>query len=128
MWRTPALPTLEDGPSTVFCVAVTACTVVMRPSLKPKLSTMTAQGGWRAVRVTQAFDGAAACRAPLTMGARQLVVQLALETIKSDALYESWLTPTTIMGVSSLEGCREGGGQRHTSKGRPSCRGYTPRA
>ena len=46
-----------EGPSTVFCVAVTACTVVMRPSTIPKLSWIT-----------------------LAKGARQLVVQLALDT------------------------------------------------
>ena len=49
--------TLLEGPSTVFCVAVTACTVVMRPSTIPKLSWIT-----------------------LAKGARQLVVQLALDT------------------------------------------------
>ena len=27
-------PTLEEGPSTVFCVAVVACTVVIRPAGK----------------------------------------------------------------------------------------------
>ena len=49
--------TLLEGPSTVFWVAVTACTVVMRPSTIPKLSWIT-----------------------LAKGARQLVVQLALDT------------------------------------------------
>src|SRR6478672_11387164 len=46
------------GPSTVGCVAVIACTVVMSPSARPKLSSIT-----------------------LATGARQLVVQLALDTI-----------------------------------------------
>ena len=46
-----------SAPSTVFCVAVTECTVVIRPSLMPKLSFKT-----------------------LAMGARQFVVQEALET------------------------------------------------
>ena len=43
------------GPSTVFCVAVAACTVVIRPRLMPHLSCST-----------------------LATGERQLVVQLAL--------------------------------------------------
>ena len=50
--------TLPLGPSTVFCVAVTACTVVIRPSRIPKLSLIT-----------------------LARGARQLVVHEALLTI-----------------------------------------------
>ena len=54
----PPRQSLLDGPSTVFCVAVAACTVVMRPRLMPKLSLMT-----------------------LASGARQLVVQEALEMI-----------------------------------------------
>lgn len=49
--------TLPDGPSTVFWVAVVACTVVIKPSTISKLSWMT-----------------------LANGARQLVVQEALET------------------------------------------------
>jgi len=57
------------GPSTVFCVAVAACTVVIRPRLMPKLSLST-----------------------LATGARQFVVQLALLTIVSPA-YCVWLTP-----------------------------------
>ena len=54
----PPRQSLREGPSTVGWVAVAACTVVMRPSLMPKLSWMT-----------------------LARGARQLVVQLALDTI-----------------------------------------------
>ena len=50
--------TLPLGPSTVFWVAVTACTVVIRPSRIPKLSLIT-----------------------LARGARQLVVHEALLTI-----------------------------------------------
>merc|ERR1719312_2088890 len=53
----PSLHALLEGPSTVFWVAVTAWTVVMRPSTIPKLSWMT-----------------------LAKGAKQLVVQLALDT------------------------------------------------
>merc|ERR1719262_1149928 len=48
------------GPSTVSCVAVIACTVVIKPSTSPKLSWTT-----------------------LANGARQLVVQLALDTTVS---------------------------------------------
>jgi hypothetical protein len=54
----PPRQSFIDGPSTVFCVAVAACTVVIRPRLMPKLSFMT-----------------------LAIGARQLVVQEALEMI-----------------------------------------------
>merc|ERR1719245_2320719 len=53
----------RDGPSTVSCVAVMACTVVIRPSTIPKLSWTT-----------------------LVRGARQLVVHEALETTVSEAL------------------------------------------
>ena len=38
------------------------------------------------------------------MGARQLVVQEALETKVMSEVYFLWLTPMTNMGVSSLEG------------------------
>merc|ERR1719291_741808 len=53
----------REGPSTVSCVAVMACTVVMRPSTMPNLSWMT-----------------------LVSGARQFVVQEAFETTVSDVL------------------------------------------
>src|SRR6187402_190620 len=54
----PPRQSLFDGPSTVFCVAVVACTVVIRPRLMVKLSCNT-----------------------LAMGAKQLVVQEALDTM-----------------------------------------------
>src|SRR5205085_6886913 len=61
------------GPSTVGCVEVIAWTVVISPSDRPKLSLMT-----------------------LAMGARQLVVQEALETTVCLAgSYLVWLTPIT---------------------------------
>ena len=71
------------GPSTVFCVAVYECTVVIRPSLRPKPS----------FRIT------------CTSGARQLVVH--------DALLMMWcllrsilssLTPSTTVMSSPLAG------------------------
>merc|ERR1719476_551258 len=62
----------RDGPSTVSCVAVMACTVVMRPSTMPNFSCTT-----------------------LVSGARQFVVQEALETTVSEVLYSRWFTPTT---------------------------------
>ncbi len=65
----PPRQSLLLGPSTVFCVAVAACTVVIRPRLMPHLSLST-----------------------LATGARQLVVQLALEMIASPAYFLS-LTP-----------------------------------
>src|SRR3954470_22877745 len=54
----PPRQSFFEGPSTVFCVAVVACTVVIKPRLMPQLSFNT-----------------------LATGARQLVVQEALETI-----------------------------------------------
>ena len=54
----PPLQSFLEGPSTVFCVAVMECTVVIRPSTMPKLSLIT-----------------------FAKGARQFVVQDALETI-----------------------------------------------
>merc|ERR1711931_236331 len=52
----PSLQALAEGPSTVFCVAVKAWIVVMRPSSIPNLSSRT-----------------------LAIGAKQLVVHEALE-------------------------------------------------
>merc|ERR1719382_234958 len=62
----------REGPSTVSCVAVIACTVVIRPSTMPNFSWMT-----------------------FARGAKQLVVQEALLTTVSVALYSLWFTPTT---------------------------------
>merc|ERR1711970_421558 len=74
----PPRQSLPLGPSTVFWVAVTACTVVIRPSSRPKLSLMT-----------------------LATGARQLVVQEALDTTCRLGSYFSWFTPITNMGASA---------------------------
>merc|ERR1719341_1455517 len=74
----PPLQSLPLGPSTVFWVAVVACTVVIRPSMIPKLSLIT-----------------------LAKGARQLVVQEALDTTWRLLSYFSWLTPITNMGASA---------------------------
>src|SRR5262249_6485832 len=69
------------GPSWVGCVAVTAWIVVIRPSSRPKPSLMT-----------------------LAMGARQLVVQEALETIVCLAgSYLSALTPRQSVGTCSVD-------------------------
>src|SRR6476659_9483036 len=76
----PPRQSLLDGPSTVFWVAVAACTVVIRPRLMPHLSLTT-----------------------LAIGARQLVVHDALEMMASP-LYLAWFTPYTNIGVSSLDG------------------------
>src|SRR3954471_9641523 len=76
----PKRQSLPDVPSTTFCVAVVAWTVVIRPRLMPKESSRT-----------------------LASGARQLVVQDAAETIGWPA-YRSVLTPYTKIGVSSFEG------------------------
>src|SRR6187455_3511447 len=72
----PPRQSLFDGPSTVFCVAVAACTVVMSPRLMPHVSLST-----------------------LATGARQFVVHDALLMIFSPA-YFAWLTPNTNIGVS----------------------------
>merc|ERR1719452_322337 len=79
-WPAPRPPrqSLPEGPSTVFCVAVVAWTVVMSPSSMPNLSLST-----------------------LATGARQLVVQEALDTIVISLLYFSSLTPITNMGASA---------------------------
>jgi hypothetical protein len=74
----PSRHALPEGPSTVFWVAVKAWTVVMRPSSMPKVSLTT-----------------------LARGARQLVVQEALETTFMEDSYLSSLTPTTNMGASA---------------------------
>src|SRR5450830_695070 len=63
----PPRQSLLEGPSTVFWVAVAACTVVIRPRLMPHLSCTT-----------------------LASGARQLVVQLALLIIASPAYFLSF--------------------------------------
>ena len=65
----PPRQSLLLGPSTVFCVAVAACTVVIRPRLMPHLSFST-----------------------LATGARQFVVHDAFEMIASPAYFLS-LTP-----------------------------------
>merc|ERR1719266_2089468 len=62
----------REGPSTVNWVAVVACTVVIRPSMRPNFSCTT-----------------------FVSGARQFVVHEALETTVSDVLYSVWLTPIT---------------------------------
>merc|ERR1719163_2471518 len=73
-WAAPRPPrqSLPEGPSTVFWVAVVACTVVMRPSTMPKLVSMT-----------------------LARGARQLVVHDAFESTVMSDVYLVWLTPIT---------------------------------
>mmetsp|Transcript_148989 Transcript_148989/g.361768 ORF Transcript_148989/g.361768 Transcript_148989/m.361768 type:complete len:230 (-) Transcript_148989:955-1644(-) len=73
----PPRQSLADGPSTVCCVAVTACTVVMRPSMMPYLSWIV-----------------------LASGARQLVVHDAFDTMAWSEVYSWWFTPMTYMGAS----------------------------
>src|SRR5699024_5364666 len=77
----PPRQSFREAPSSSFWVGVTEWTVVIRPSTMPKLSFRT-----------------------LAMGARQLVVQEALDTKVMSEVYLLWLTPMTNMGVSSLEG------------------------
>src|SRR5436190_19171436 len=65
------------GPSTVGCVAVMAWTVVINPSARPKVSLIT-----------------------LATGARQFVVQLALDTMRCWlGSYLLWLTPMSSVGI-----------------------------
>src|SRR5215472_1758699 len=73
----PPRQSLFEGPSTVFCVAVIAWTVVISPSTIPNLSCTI-----------------------LARGARQPVVQEALETTFISFRYTSWLTPMTNIGAS----------------------------
>ena len=68
--------------STAFCLAVAEWMVLISACLMPKVSLMT-----------------------LVMGARQLVVQEALDTTSISGVYFRWLTPMTKVGItSSLEG------------------------
>ena len=52
----PPRQSLLLGPSTVFCVAVAACTVVIRPRLMPKLSFSTLATGARQLVVLEALE------------------------------------------------------------------------
>src|SRR5512139_665508 len=52
----PPRQSLLEGPSTVFCVAVAACTVVMRPRLMPQVSCSTLATGARQLVVQDAAD------------------------------------------------------------------------
>ena len=83
---------MAEGPSTVFCVAVVAWTVVMRPSSIPKLSLTT-----------------------LASGARQLVVHEAFDTTAMSPRRPAQLTPTTNMGASA-------DGAEITTRFAPPCR------
>merc|ERR1711972_1136528 len=68
----PPRQSFADTPSTVFCVAVYAWIVVMRPFSMPTFS----------------------CRSTWHRGAKQLVVQDALDTMCiEDLSYSLWLTP-----------------------------------
>merc|ERR1719262_454149 len=69
------------GPSTVSCVAVIACTVVIKPSTSPNFSCIT-----------------------LASGARQLVVHEAFDTTVSPPEYFVLLTPMTYIGTESFGG------------------------
>ena len=73
----PPLQSFFDAPSTVFCVAVVECTVVINPSLIPKLSFIT-----------------------FARGAKQFVVQDALEIMFISGVYVSLFTPITNIGAS----------------------------
>ena len=52
----PPLQSFFDAPSTVFCVAVVECTVVINPSFIPKLSFITFANGAKQFVVHDAFD------------------------------------------------------------------------
>lgn len=77
----PILQFLGLGPSTAAYPPVTAWIVVIRPSTIPQLSLTI-----------------------LAKGARQLVVQEALDTTSISDVYVSWLTPITKVGDPSLDG------------------------
>merc|ERR1719443_2019896 len=79
-WPAPRPPrqSLPDGPSTVFWVAVVACTVVIRPLTMPYSSWMI-----------------------FASGARQLVVHDALDSTLTSLVYLFWFTPMTNIGASA---------------------------
>merc|ERR1719258_767114 len=79
-WPAPRPPrqSLPDGPSTVFCVAVVAWTVVISPSMMVYSSWMI-----------------------LARGARQLVVHDAFDRTLMSLVYLVWLTPITNIGASA---------------------------
>src|SRR3569623_1206501 len=52
----PPRQSFEEGPSTDFCVAVAACTVVIRPRLMPYLSCSTFASGARQFVVQDAAE------------------------------------------------------------------------
>src|SRR5688572_19584355 len=52
----PPRQSLLEGPSTVFCVAVMACTVVISPRLMPHLSFSTFATGARQLVVHDALE------------------------------------------------------------------------
>src|SRR3569833_4743396 len=52
----PPRQSLLLGPSTVFCVAVAACPVVIRPRLMPHLSCSTLANGARQLVVHEALE------------------------------------------------------------------------
>jgi len=74
----PPRQSFWEGPSTVFWVAVVEWTVVIKPSTMPNLSWTT-----------------------LARGAKQLVVQEALEMTVYLESYASKLTPQTNIGASA---------------------------
>ena len=73
----PPLQSFLDAPSTVFCVAVIECTVVINPSFIPNLSFIT-----------------------FASGAKQFVVQDAFDIIFILGSYLSLFTPITNIGAS----------------------------
>ena len=75
----PPRQSLDEGPSTVFWVAVVAWTVVMRPSTMPYLSLMTYLLAFALRDGDMEVD-------TFARGARQLVVQEALEITVSSGL------------------------------------------
>merc|ERR1719163_2560887 len=79
-WPAPRPPrqSLPDGPSTVFCVAVVAWTVVISPSMMVYSSWMI-----------------------LARGARQLVVHDAFDSTLMSLVYLVWFTPITNIGASA---------------------------
>ena len=102
----PSRQFFPDGPSTVFWVAVTAWMVVMRPSRIPNLSLMTYKmaisNDHPQMTVTRnGGGGGGSVSLTLARGARQFVVQEALDTTVMSLEYLSSLTPQTNMGASA---------------------------
>jgi hypothetical protein len=101
----PPRQSLPDGPSTVFCVAVVACTVVIRPCARRR-ARVSARAWWAGGSgarrgMARASTMPYSSLMILARGARQLVVHEAFESTLTPFVYFVWLTPITNIGASA---------------------------